>query len=83
MHEFFGGRLRWRRGGGRSLWYLSIDVGTEDQTKFTCCRSSLLLGVCYSSRFDIIVRVIIGIQHSLPFGRLPGAGLGGGYRSTL
>ena len=31
--------------------------------------------VCYSARVDIVVKVGVGIQHSLPFGRLWTGGL--------
>lgn len=68
-----------------ALVVLLISVATESLTGLTCCRSSLLLGRCYSARFEIVgrVRVRVGIQHSLPLGRLWTGGLEGGCRSTL
>ncbi len=71
---------RWR---AFALVESSIDVATEDLALLTSCKSSLLLRIRYSVGVDIVVRVGVGIQHSLPFGRLWTGGLKGGSCSIL
>ena len=38
-----------------------MDVATGSLTGLTCCKSSLLLDICYSARVDIVIRVRVGI----------------------
>ena len=69
--------------GVRSSNYEPIKVDAENMEKPTCCRSGLLLATHYRARVDIVVRVGMGIQHPLPFGRPGMSGLNSGCRSTF
>ena len=71
---------RWR---AFALAAMLIGVATEKLTEFTWYTSGLLLGICYSARVDVVVRVRVGIQHSLSFGRPWTGGLKGGSSSAL
>ena len=65
-----------------ALVALSVDVVLETPTKLTCS-SSLLFGVYFGARVDIVVRDGVGIRHSLPLGWSWAGGLEGCRRSTL
>lgn len=71
---------RWR---AFALAAMLIGVATENVTGLTWCMSGLLLGIYYSARVDIVVRVRVGIKQSLSFGRPWTGGLEGGSSSAL